>query len=364
MLASLSIIIPVLNEAENLPLIVDRLEQSLGDHGWEVVFVNDESKDNSQQVLRELVASHSQVRFLNRIGRRGLSSAVIEGALTSPAPIIAVMDGDLQHDETLLPEMLDLIRRDQANVVVGSRFLEQSDHGSLSSGREKMSRLGNWLSRLVIKTRLSDPLSGFFMLKREVFDTAQAELSGTGFKILIDILASTKSPIRLAELPFEFGQRLHGVSKIDSLVTLEFLMLLGDKWLGKWIPVRFLLFTAVGGLGVGIHIAILGLLYKGLGYEFYISQISATLITMAVNFTLNNTFTYRDRRLRGKSLLVGILSFYLVCSIGAVANLQFAEFLFNHQTYWALAGFAGAVVGAVWNYAMTSVFTWTRKASN
>ena len=360
MTASLGIIVPVLNEADNIPVLVDRLTAALSGEKWEVVFVDDDSDDESRKILLALASKHANVRSLTRIGRRGLSSAVIEGALSSAAPVIAVMDGDLQHDEALLQPMLELIKSNQADIVVGSRFMRQSDAGSLSPGRETMSRIGNWLSRSVIKICLSDPLSGFFMIKHEAFDGVVRDLSGTGFKILLDILANTKTPLRVIELPFQFGERLHGESKIDSLVTLEFVMLLADKWFGQRIPVRFLLFTAVGGIGVGIHVAILGALYKGLGVDFYLSQISATLITMTINFTLNNMFTYRDRRLRGKSFLVGLLSFYLVCSIGALANLQFAEFLFSHHSHWALAGLAGAIVGAVWNYAMTSVFTWTR----
>ena len=199
------------------------------------------------------------------------------------------------------------------------------------------------------------------MLKREVFEGVVKDLSGTGFKILLDILSSTKSRLRIKELPFEFGDRLHGESKIDSLVTLEFGLMLADKWFGKWIPPRFLLFTAVGGLGVGVHVAILWIAYRFFGVDFYFSQVLATLITMAFNFTLNNVLTYRDRRLYGAGFIKGLLSFYIVCSIGALANFQFAEFLFNNKFHWLLAGIGGAFIGAVWNYAMTSIFTWKRK---
>lgn len=357
----LSIIVPVLNEAANIPILIDRISAALSDLEWEVVFVDDDSSDASRNVLIDLSQINDRVRFITRIGRQGLSTAVIEGALTSHADCIAVMDGDLQHDETLLPEMFKSLRENDADIVVGSRFLESSSLGEFSAQRERMSRIGNWLSNTVIKTQLTDPLSGFFMISRKRFESVVRELSGTGFKILLDVLSSSNTPMRVKELPFKFGTRIHGESKIDSLVALEFGMMLLDKWFGRWIPPRFFLFTAVGGLGVGIHVAILGLLFKLLDIDFYIAQVVATLVTMAINFSLNNILTYRDRRLHGLGFIKGLLSFYVVCSIGALANFQFAEFLFNKQAHWILAGLGGAVIGAVWNYAMTSIFTWKKK---
>lgn len=358
---SLSIIVPVLNEAGNIPILVEKLTAALRDVDWEVVFVDDDSSDGSRQSLIELSKQNPHVRFFTRIGRQGLSSAVIDGAMSCASEYIAVMDGDLQHDEKILPAMLKLLTDNQADVVVGSRFLEQSGLGDFSQTRERMSRLGNWLSRTVMNASLTDPLSGFFMLRRSLFEEVARDLSGTGFKILLDLLSSAKHPLRITELPFQFGTRVHGESKVDSLVTLEFALMLFDKWFGGLIPMRFLLFTAVGGLGVGIHLVILAFLYKFIAISFIFAQITATLITMAVNYTLNNIFTYRDRRLSGIQFITGLLSFYVVCSIGALANFQFAEFLFENNIHWAVAGFSGAVVGAVWNFAMTSVFTWSKK---
>ena len=358
---TLSVIVPVLNEAENIPILVERLAAALNDVEWEVVFVDDDSHDGSRNALIELSKHTTRVRFLTRIGRQGLSTAVIDGAMSCASEFIAVMDGDLQHDEKILPSMLQVLVDDAADVAVGSRFLQDSTLGNFSEARERISRIGNWLSKTVVKTELTDPLSGFFMLRRSLFENVARDLSGTGFKILLDVLSSVKHPLRITELPFKFGNRVHGESKIDSLVTLEFAFMLMDKWFGGLIPMRFLLFTAVGGLGVGIHLVILGVVYKVLDSEFLFAQVAATLITMAINFMLNNIFTYRDRRLEGLAFLRGLLSFYVVCSIGAIANFQFAEFLFEHKFHWIVAGFSGAMVGAVWNYAMTSVFTWSNK---
>lgn len=363
MAEELSIIVPVLNEAKNLSILVDRLSDALDKDqiDWEVIFVDDDSQDKRRSTLLQLANKNPRVRFLSRIGRQGLSSAAIEGMLSSSAQHLAVMDGDLQHDEALLPKMLAELNREDLDIVVGSRFAEGASLGEFSSRREKVSNLGNWLARLTIKTELKDPLSGFFMVKRQSFEPTVYNLSGTGFKILVDILASSPRPLKVKELGFTFGKRIHGESKIDSLVAIEFLTLLAEKWIGHLVPVRFLFFAAVGGLGVFIHLAILTLLFKTLAWPFYTAQAVATLLTMAINFSLNNVLTYRDRRLSGAGYIKGLLSFYLVCSVGALANFQFAEFLFNESIHWILAGLAGAIVGAVWNYAMTSTFTWAKK---
>ena len=363
MAETLSIIVPVLNEAKNLPILVNRLSACLNPTSmdWEVIFVDDDSRDNSREILIDLANKYDKVRFISRIGRQGLSSAAIEGILSSSARHFAVMDGDLQHDERLLPKMLDVLQKDDTDVVVGSRFAEGASLGEFSSKREKISNLGNWLARTTIKTELKDPLSGFFMIKRESFEPTVYNLSGTGFKILVDILASSPRPLKVKELGFSFGKRLHGESKIDSLVAVEFLTLLAEKWIGHLVPVRFLFFAAVGGLGVFIHLAILTLLFKVLAWPFYSAQAAATLLTMAINFSLNNVLTYRDRRLSGTGFVKGLITFYLVCSIGALANFQFAEFLFREGVHWIFAGMAGAIVGAVWNYAMSSTFTWAKK---
>ena len=361
MTVELSIIIPVLNERDNLVPMVERLSAALSDIKWEVIFVDDASRDGSREELIQLSQSNTRVRFLTRIGRQGLSSAAIEGLLSSSASCLAVMDGDLQHDETLLPVMMSKLRDEGYDLAMGSRFAEGAEVGEFSSLRQKMSNLGNRFAQRVIKADLTDPLSGFFMIRRDVFEENAHRLSGTGFKILIDILASSPHPLKVAELPFVFGQRQHGESKLDSLVIVEFLTLLIDKWLGHLIPVRFLFFTAVGSFGVIIHLLLLTSFYKFAAVSFYLAQAVATLITMAVNYSLNNLLTYRDRRLEGHAFFIGLISFYLVCSIGALANFQFADFLYRGQVHWIVAGVAGAVIGAVWNFAMTATFTWAKK---
>jgi len=354
----LAVVIPTLNERDNVALVVERLNAVLAGHRWEAIFVDDDSEDGTADVVRAIAQRQANIRCVQRLGRRGLASACIEGILCTAAPYIAVMDADLQHDEGLLPEMLATIKQRPVDVVVASRYTQGGGIGELATSRARLSRLANRLGRLVVGVRLSDPMSGFFLIERNAFAAAMRDLSGQGFKILLDIFASSPRPLAFAELPFRFRQRRHGTSKLDSLVAWEYLMLLLDKLVGHVVPARFLLFAAIGGLGVFTHLAILWLTTHALGIAFATAQAAATVGAMTGNFFLNNLFTYRDRRLKGTHLVTGLLSFYAVCGIGAAANVGIAAHLFGSSHSWWAAGLAGAAIGAVWNYAMSSLVTW------
>jgi dolichol-phosphate mannosyltransferase len=204
-------------------------------------------------------------------------------------------------------------------------------------------------------------MSGFFMMKRAAFNRAVRGLSSLGYKILLDILVSARPPLAVAELPYVFGTRVHGSSKLDSAVSWEFIMLLLDKTIGRYVPARFVMFMAVGGLGVLVHMLVLAAANQVLHFEFVVSQAAATLVAMTSNFLLNNKLTYRDRRLTGAwPLLRGLLTFYAVCGIGAVSNVGIAAALFREDYSWWASGLAGILIGAVWNYAASSVFTWRK----
>lgn len=356
----LSIIVPTYNERDNVERVVAALDAVLSGVRWEVIFVDDDSPDETFRKVCSLAQRDARVRCIRRVGRRGLASACIEGMLASCAPLLAVMDADLQHDESLLPRMLDALRSDAADLVIASRYAEGGDTGDWSVARKRMSLMAARVARWTLKTELTDPMSGFFMVRRRCFDHCVERLSGIGFKILLDILASTSEPLRILELPYRFRTRQYGESKLDPKVQLEFVWMLCDKTLGRFVPTRFIAFSAVGGIGILVHFAALWMLFKIYLLDFLLSQTGATLIAMTGNFALNNAFTYRDRRLRGWAWLRGWLSFVLICSIGAAANVGVAAYLFHsHQERWVLAALAGVLVGAVWNYAVSSVFTWS-----
>lgn len=354
----LSIVIPTFNERDNVRELVRRLDQCLGEIDWEVIFVDDDSPDGTARTVRELAQQHPRVRCLQRLGRRGLTTACVEGMLASSAPYLAVMDGDLQHDEQLLPEMLAHLKRDELDVVIGSRYIDGADAVGLSADRLQKSLLATRLSRRLVPSELKDPMSGFFMLRRSVLDQTVRRLSGIGFKILLDIFASSPTPLKFAELPYRFRERAAGQSKLDNQAAWEYLMLLLDKLIGDLLPVRFVAFLLVGSTGVVVHMAVLALLLQALSQPFVVAQSVATLVAMTSNFALNNFLTYHDRRLRGSAWWRGWLSFCIVCSVGAIANVGVASYLFSQDTMWALAGLAGVLVGVVWNYVVTREYTW------
>ncbi|MGB5835125.1 MAG: glycosyltransferase family 2 protein [Thiohalocapsa sp.] len=358
----LSIIVPTFNERPNVDSLVAKLGDCLGQAPWEVIFVDDDSPDRTALAVRDLAVADTRVRLLHRIHRRGLSSACVEGMLASSAPYIAVMDADLQHDERLLSQMLSALKEGGLDIVIGSRKVPGGSMGDWTSEREFASRFATRLSRLVLKADVKDPMSGFFMLRREVIDEVVHDLAGIGFKILLDIFVTAKRPLRFKELPYTFRNRHAGASKLDNVVAWQYVAMLLDKSVGRYVPVRFIAFAFIGGLGVFVHMGVLWLLFRGMGQTFVVGQTVATLVAMTFNFFLNNWFTYRDRRLRGWGLLRGWVSFSLACSLGAVANVGIATYLFNTApaggVWWVLSATAGILIGAVWNYAVTSVYTW------
>ncbi|MBS0419106.1 MAG: glycosyltransferase family 2 protein [Proteobacteria bacterium] len=356
-----SIVVPTFREAPNVRELHARVADVMGSQRWEIIFVDDDSPDGTADLARALSAEDPRVRCVQRIGRRGLSTAVVEGALSSSADTIAVMDADLQHDEKILPAMLNELRARKLDVVVGSRYVGGGSTGDWDESRKTISRIAGRLARGLVPEGLHDPMSGFFVVKSATFREAARNLSGYGYKILLDLFVSAGRPLQFAEVPYTFKPRAHGESKLDTLVAWEYLMLLVDKRIGHIISPRLLFFGLVGGSGVVFHYAILSLLFLGLGVPFASAQLVGTVCTMTSNFFLNNLFTYRDQRLRGTKLLRGLLSFYAVCGLGALANIGVAAYAFSKDVEWALSALAGIVVGTLWNYLATARFTWGAK---
>jgi dolichol-phosphate mannosyltransferase len=359
----LAVVIPTYNERDNIPRLLECLSNVLRGISYEVIIVDDDSPDGTAEAVRKIAMRARNVRLIRRVGRRGLASACLEGMLSSSAPYIAVMDGDLQHDESTLPHMFDLARSANLDVVVASRNLKGASMGQLSRSRVRLSNLGLSLSRLILNTEVSDPMSGFFLLDRRFLDEVIYRTSGVGFKILVDLLGSARRPVKLAEVPYTFRTREVGESKLDLAVSLEYLYLVLDKLIGDLIPLRFAMYILVGALGVILHVGALALLYLDGHASFRTSQIVATFLAMTFNFLLNNLITYRDTRLQGKQLLTGILTFYTACSVGSAINLSVSENLLGHGLPWLLCGFAGLAISSVWNYGVTSVTTWRRRTA-
>ena len=352
----LSVVIPTFKERDNVAELVRRLDKALVGVGWEAIFVDDNSPDGTAAEVKSIAARDPRVRCIRRVGRRGLAGACIEGMLSSSAPAVAVMDADLQHDETVLPKMLKTLKDEGADLVAATRYVAGGSAESFGEGRGFISRLATKITHRVLGTNLSDPMSGFFMMRRDRFDEIVPRLSPAGFKILLDIVTAGDH-LKIAEQPFVFGTRHAGESKFNVQVGLEFIGLLIAKLSGGFLDPRFIFFAIVGALGLIIHLAVLkvGLI----SLSFTLAQSIATFAAMTSNFFLNNELTYRDRRLKGWSMLWGFLSFCAICSLGALTNVGFAAWLFRaEREVWWVAGLAGALMGAFWNYAMSSLFVW------
>ena len=351
-------IVPTFTERGNVRELVRRIGAALEGIRWEVIVVDDDSPDGTAAEARSLYMQDARVRCIRRLGRRGLSSACIEGMLASSSPYLAVIDADLQHEPTLLRSMYQALRTDEADLVIGSRYAAGGSVGGWGKRRLAMSLFATRLGALIAKRPLSDVMSGFFALKRDLFEESARNLSSLGFKILLDILASTPREVRVKEIPYTFGRRLSGESKLSANVMWEFALLLADKLVGRYVPVRFLAFAMIGGLGIGVHFAVLTALFKGLGASFGASQAAATAIAILFNFSVNNALTYAGQSLKGAAWFRGLISFYLICGIGAVANVGVAAYLFGQDTYWPIAALAGIAMSVVWNYAVSARYTW------
>ncbi len=357
----LSVVVPTFNERDNVAVLHRRLEAALAGISWEVIFVDDNSPDGTWDVVRDLARQDGRVRCIRRIGRRGLSGACIEGILASSAPFAAVIDADLQHDETQLPSMLSLLQSGAAELVVGSRYIEGGSADSFNRQRAGASALATEVAKRVLGVQIADPMSGFFAIRRDRFEELAPELSTQGFKILLDVIATAHGKLRTVEIPYTFGSRQHGESKLDSMVAFDFLGLVLAKLTNDAVSLRFLLFAMVGGTGLFVHLGTLFVALKLFDLPFPQAQGIGAFVAMSSNFILNNFLTYRDQRLKGFAILRGLIAFYLVCSVGLFANVGVAFSVYDQEPIWWLAGAAGALMGVVWNYAMSGLFVWRKR---
>lgn len=365
----LTVVVPTFNEAGNVEKLVAALRVALEGVAWQVIYVDDDSPDGTAAAVKAIAAVDPRVQCLRRVGRRGLAGAVIEGAMASAAPYVAVIDGDLQHDETLLPKMLEALRAGQGELAIASRYLGQDETvEGLSAIRQWGSELANTLGRRVLHQDVNDPVSGFFMIERGLIDAVAPKLSTEGFKVLFDIIACQPAPLRLVELPYTFRERNAGGSKLDRRIVIDYLGLLLSKLTHDIISTRALMFGLVGASGLLINLGTLKVLMSA-GFHafsprysaeiiFSVAQITASVIAMTSNYLINNAVTYRDRRKRGLGLLIGYLKFCAFCSVGLVASFAVANLLFRYTHAGILAGAAGAGFGAVWNYVTASVAVW------
>jgi dolichol-phosphate mannosyltransferase len=354
----LSIIIPTLNEAENIVALLRRIAAAMPRPDWEVVVVDDASPDGTAALVHAHAAEEPRVRCLERHGKRGLSSACLDGMAAARGRYLAVLDADLQHDESLLPEMLDRLRTGEVDVVVGSRYMDGGGVGSWNAARHGASRCATALAQWLLAPGLHDPMSGFFMMRAECMRAVRPRLCGLGFKLLLDLIAASPQPLRLVEVPYRFGCRTGGRSKLGVRVALAFLYQLAARSLAQPRLREATAFALVGGAGVITHLACLALLLRLLPLPFAAAQTIAVFVAMMGNFVLNNRFTFRQRQLRGLEALHGLLSFSVLCSAGAIGNVIVAAAVDAAYPHRWVAALAGIVVGATWNFGCGVAIVW------
>ncbi len=245
--------------------------------------------------------------------------------------------------------------------MIGSRYIEGGSADSFNQQRLGASKFATAVAQRVLKVEIADPMSGFFMIRRDRFEQLAPKLSTQGFKILLDVVATAEGDLRVIEVPYTFGSRLHGESKLDSMVALDFLGLVLAKLTNDTVSLRFLLFAMVGSIGLFVHFAVLFVTLEVFDPPFAEAQAIAAFCAMTGNFLLNNFLTYRDQRLKGFGILRGLAIFYVVCSVGLLANVGVAWSVFDQEPIWWLAGASGALMGVVWNYAMSGLFVWRKR---
>lgn len=354
---SLSIIVPCFNEKDNIEPLLEKLKDALMGWTWELIIVDDNSPDGTADYARNIVKTYAytNARVIQRQNKRGLSSAVLWGVQAAHNEVIVVMDGDLQHDETIIPSMIKEIKQG-ATLVIGSRFMgrfnDDKIKGLSSRLRMNLSILGNRILRLLLKNELTDPLSGFFAVRRKDFAKVIPKIGGYGYKILFELVFYLK-PQKIEEIPFVFQPRIHGDSKLQAVIFFDLACDYLSKIFFSLLSPRFIGFFIVGTLGLLVHFSVFYTML--LMTEFKFAQITATSVAMVSNFSLNNILTYREHKLVGYSFMIGLFVYALASLVGVVANVGVAVYLFNaNYVNHFFASMAGIFTDVVWRFNIAS----------
>lgn len=360
---ALSVIVPTYNERDNVAAIVGKLDCVLQFLPWEVIFVDDASPDDTAHVVREIARVDRRVRLISRHNRRGLSSAVIEGGLAAAGEVIAVMDGDLQHDEGILPELYRRVAEGEADIASASRFLEDhASEGLANDTRLQISHTGISAANKFFGLHLTDPLTGFFAMRRADLERTAPDLSGLGFKILLDLITSMDPAPRVSEVPFRFRPRVAGESKLDHRVMYDFGLFFLERSVSRVVPIpgTWLSLAVVSALGVVIHLALIVPAVSVLGVPFIPAQLAATLVSLFATFSMNNLLSRGDSTLQGRRFWMGFAVFGLLSAAGVAANVGVAALIHtgsNHLVY-VVPAIAGAIISVPWNFAANKAFAY------
>lgn len=367
-----TVISPTYNEADNVAPLVQAVGSALEGLDYEIVIVDDDSPDRTWERAEQLERAGQRVRSLRRMGRRGLGFAVIDGFRAAQGELVACIDSDLQHDPAILPEMARALN-DGADLAIGCRYTAGGGTRDWNFGR----RLGSWMAtrmaQVFLGVRLKDPMSGYFMMRRTDFMKIQDRLDGEGFKILLEI-TSTMDAAKVSEIPYTFGPRRAGESKLSRHVAWAYLrQLYRLSWLGRVIPVEFVKFSVVGAIGVVVNLLAMMAIFRWAGLTDWRASLAASAIATVSNYVLNNVWTFRHRVRKGMTFLSGYLMYLIFAAVGlAVTTTSYvalsaaiAKYVGPGTHYHALPAWVllicqlmAIVLGTYFNYALNKAFTW------
>lgn len=374
----LSVVTPTYNEAANVGPLVTAINDALGDMPHEIIVVDDDSPDRTWEVAGRIAEADPRVRVVRRFDNHGLSPAVMAGLGAARGEVLAVIDADLQHDESILPEMVRRVRAGEADVVVGSRAVEGGSYGDWGTGRRFVSWVATLIAKFLLRVPTSDPMSGFFAMSRTTFDRMAPHINPQGFKILLEFIGRRRHPLRVSEVGFTFRNRVAGETKMSPSVIRSYLLAVVELWVGRQVKGQFVLYSLVGASGVVVNLAAfwlgemldLGSIDAGFGRPLRWSLLLGIEVSIVWNFVLNNYFTFWERRFRGASLAVGLVLFEIVSALGVIVHV--AVFQFLESTNWGdrllgedVARLAhdgvGFLVALVSNYYLNVNYLWGRR---
>lgn len=371
----LTVVLPTYNESKNIPILIERLTKVLAKIDYEILVVDDNSPDRTYEVVDQIGAKNPRVRCIRRIHERGLSSAVMTGMASSSAKYYAVMDADLQHDEAILPGLLKAVNQEGFDLAVGSRAAEDGSFGEFSRLRRFISWTATMLAKMLLPVNVKDPMSGYFMVSREVFQQAEEKINPLGFKILLEFLGRVPG-LRVKEVGYTFRNRVHGETKLSGSVIRNYIVALMDLRFGHLVSPIFILYCLVGASGIIVYMLTVALgdalgmpLIRDVWPAPFNALPSSWLLGFGLsvtnNYVWNNYITFHERRHKSLALVSGFATFFLISLIGLLIQTSVSYLLAATGLFAAHAGSGinraiGITVAVITNYYLNLNFTWRK----
>ena len=375
-----SIVTPTYNEAENLPILIQRLHAALGVLPHEIIIADDNSPDGTWQVGETLATEDPTLRVMRRFHDPGLSASVLDGLSTARGEVLVVIDADLQHDTGVLPEMLSHVLSKRVDVCVGSRSTAGGGYGDWSSSRRFVSWVATMIAKLLLRVSVSDPMSGYFVVSREAYEQTAPSINPRGFKILLEFIGRNHQ-LRVDEVGYEFSNRIHGETKLNRSVIRSYLLGVAELRVGRQINPTFLLYAMVGLVGLAVN-SVLFTLAEAVGFPQITTGLNAAIdpiatsflfsvqVTILLLFAMNNEFTFWEQRYRGWALIPAFALYEVMSLVGtcvhvavftSLQNIGFLLNLLGTSASRVVQNLIGASIALILNWFLNTTYLWRRK---